>query len=226
MVVLQIIISILMFAVVLIAIQKKFHPVTALLAVGIVVLFFWGGIAGVTGAEESCGNYFLDAFEIFKESSLTYIASTGLTVMTVLGYVAFMDYLKATDLFAFYISRPLQKVKSPYLVGALVILIGFFFVCALPSGVSNVVLLFGVIYPIMRAVGLSKRSSISAITIGCAICGYIGPANPVNALVLSQLSNVTNMGDLFVKAIPYIILYLVVAMVVYFFSARVPYLSG
>jgi len=217
---LQIIVSILMFVIVLVAIQKKFHPVTVLLSVGVVILFFWGGIVGVTGAAESCGNYFLDAFETFKESSMTYIASTGLTVMTVLGYVSLMDHLKATDLFAYYISRPLRKIKSPYVVGALVILIGFIFICALPSGVSNVVLLFGVIYPIMRAVGLSKRSSISAITIGCAICGYIGPANPVNGLVLSQLGNAAAMGELFVKALPYIAIYLVVAMVVYFFSAR------
>lgn len=217
---LQIVVSVLMFAIVLLAIQKKFHPVTALLSVGIVVLFFWGGIFGVTGAAESSGSFFLDAFEAFKESSLTYIASTGLTVMTVLGYVSLMDHLKATDLFAYYISRPLKKVKSPYLVGALVILIGFVFLCALPSGVSNVVLLFGVIYPIMRSVGLSKRSSISAITIGCAVCAYIGPANPVTALVLSQLSNVTTTGEIFVKALPYIAVYLVTAMVVYFFSAR------
>lgn len=45
---LQIIVSILMFAVVLFGIQKKFHPVTVLLAVGTVALFFWGGIVGAT----------------------------------------------------------------------------------------------------------------------------------------------------------------------------------
>ena len=84
---LQIIISVLMFAVVLFAIQKKFHPVTTLLAVGVVVLFLWGGIVGVTGVEAPTGSFWLDAFEAFKESSMTYIASTGLTVMTVLGYV-------------------------------------------------------------------------------------------------------------------------------------------
>lgn len=218
---LEIIISMLMFVIVLIAIQKKFHPVTTLLAVGVVVLCIWGTIMGVSGAETSSGSFFLDAFEVFKESSLTYIASTGLTVMTVLGYVAFMDHLHATDLFAYYLSRPLKKLKNPYIVGALVIVIGFVFLCALPSGVSNVVLLFGVIYPIMRAIGLSTTSSISAITLGCAICGYIGPANPVNALVLSQLSNATDMGNLFLTALPFIILYLIVAMIVYFVTAKI-----
>lgn len=218
---LQIIISVLMFVVILIAIQKKFHPVTALLAVGVTALFFWGGIMGISGAETSSGSYWLDAFEVFKESALTYIGSTGLTVMTVLGYVALMDHLHATDMFAYYLSRPLKKVKNPYIVGALVILIGFIFVCALPSGVSNVVLLFGVIYPIMRAVGLPKISSISAITIGCAICGYIGPANPVNGLVINQLGDATTMGDLFITALPFIAIYMIVAMVVYFFTARI-----
>lgn len=216
----QIIVSVLMFVVVLIAIQKKFHPVTTLLAVGVVVLFFWGGIMGVTGVEASSGSFWLDAFEAFRESSMSYIASTGLTVMSVLGYVALMDHLHATDLFAYYLSQPLKKVKNPYVVGALVIVIGFLFLCALPSGVSNVVLLYGVIYPIMRAVGLSTVSSISAITIGCAVCGYIGPANPVSGLVISQLGNATTMGELFITALPYIVVYLVAALVVYFFSAR------
>lgn len=215
---LQIIVSVLMFGVVLFAIQKKFHPVTTLLAVGVVVLFLWGGIMGVTGVEASSGSFWLDAFEAFKESSMTYIASTGLTVMTVLGYVALMDHLHATDLFAYYLSRPLKKVKSPYLVGALVILIALIFLTALPSGVSNAVLLFGVIYPIMRAVGLSKASAISAITIGCAV--YLGPANPVTGLIISQLGNATDMGSLFITGLPYLILYFVVAMVVYFFTAR------
>ena len=215
---LQVIVSILMFVVVLVAIQKKFHPVTTLLAVGVVVLALWGGIFGLTAAETSSGNFWLDAFECFKDASMSYISSTGLTVMTVLGYVSLMDHLKATDMFAYYLSRPLQKVKNPYLVGSLVILIGFIFVSALPSGVSNVVLLYGVIYPIMRAVGLSTISSISAITIGCAI--YLGPANPVSGLVISQLSNVTNMGALFVTGLPYLVVYLVVTMVVYFFTSR------
>ncbi|MCD8152559.1 MAG: C4-dicarboxylate transporter DcuC [Clostridiales bacterium] len=123
-------------------------------------------------------------------------------------------------MFAYYISTPLKKVKNPYIVGMLVIVIGFIFVCALPSGVSNVVLLFGIIYPIMRSVGLSKRSAISAITIGCAICGYIGPANAVSGLVITQLGDATTMGDLFVTALPYIAIYMVVALIVYFFTAR------
>lgn len=215
---LQIIVSILMFVVVLVAIQKKFHPVTTLLAVGVVVLVLWGGIFSVTGAETSSGSFWLDAFEVFKESCMTYIASTGLTVMSVLGYVALMNHLHATDLFAYYLSRPLKKVKNPYLVGALVIIIGVIFLTALPSGVSGVVLLYGVVYPIMRAVGLSTMSSISAITIGCAC--YLGPANPVTGLVISQLGNATDMGSLFITGLPYFILYFVVAMVVYFFSAR------
>ena len=215
---LQIIVSVLMFAVVLIGIQKKFHPVTVLLAVGVVVLFLWGGIMGVTSAETSSGNYWLDAFESFKDACMEYISSTGLTVMTVLGYVALMDHLKATDLFAYYLSRPLRKVKSPYLVGSLVILIALIFLTALPSGVSNAVLLFGVIYPIMRAIGLSKASSISAITIGCAV--YLGPANPVTGLIISQLGNGTDMGTLFLTGLPYLAIYFVVAMVVYFFTSR------
>lgn len=215
---LQIIVSILMFAIVLVAIQKKFHPVTVLLAVGVVVLFLWGGISGVTAAETSSGSFWLDAFECFKDSSMTYIASTGLTIMTVLGYVTFMDHLHATDLLAYYLSRPLKKVKSPYLVGALVIIIALIFLTALPSGVSNAVLLFGIIYPIMRAVGLSKTSSISAITIGCAV--YLGPANPVTGLIISQLGNATDMGTLFLTGLPYLIIFFVVAMVVYFFTSR------
>lgn len=218
MVALQIIVSVLMFVIILVAIQKKFHPVTTLLAVGVVVLVLWGGISGVSGAATSSGSYWLDAFEVFKESCMTYISSTGLTVMTVLGYVALMDHLHATDLFAYYLSRPLKKVKNPYIVGALTIIIGLIFLTALPSGISGVVLLFGVVYPIMRAVGLSTMSSISAITIGCAC--YLGPANPVTGLVISQLGNATTMGDLFITGLPFFALFNVVAIVVYFFSSR------
>ena len=209
-----------MFAAVLVAIIKKFHPVTVLLAVSVVVMVIWGPIFGVSGVEESSGSFILDAFEAFGESALTYITSTGLTVMSVLGYVAFMDYLHATDMFAYYISRPLKKLKNGYIVGIFVIIIAYIFLLALPSGVSNAVLLYSIIYPLMRAVGLSRASCASAITIGCAVCGYIGPANSVSGLIISQLGNPTTMTGAFITALPFIVLYLVVAIVVYFFTSK------
>lgn len=214
----RIVVSVLMFVVVLIAIQKKYNPVTTLLMIGTLVLLVWGICTGFTAMDPSSGSVVLDAFENFKEACVSYVSGSGIIIMSVLGYVSYMNHLKATDLFAQYLSTPLKKVKNPHLVGALVILLAFIFVTALPSGVAIVALLFGVVYPIMKQVGLSSAAAASAITIGCAT--YVAPGNPGLINVLLQFENPMSPSELFGKTLPFVLIYIIVAMVVYLFTAR------
>ena len=218
MAIVQVVISILMFVAILIAIQKKFNPITTLLMTGTVVLLLWGIFTGYTPlGEATTGSPILDTFEYFKTVCINYFPN-GIIIMSVLGYVGYMNHLKASDLFAQFLSKPLRKLKNPYLVGALVILLGYIFVTALPSGVAIVALLFGVVYPIMRKIGLSAASCASAITIGCAT--YMAPGNPGLVNILALFETDITASELFVKGLPYIAIYLVVAMIVYMFTSK------
>lgn len=216
--VVKIIVSILMFVIVLIAIQKKFNPVTTLLMTGTLVLVIWGIATGVGAIDPSTGSAFMDSFEYFKTACISYFSSGGIIIMSVLGYVAYMNHLKATNLFAQFLSAPLKKIKNPYIVGALVVLLAHVFVTALPSGVAIVALLFGVVFPVMRKVGLTAAASASAITLGCA--SYLGPGNPGLINVLLQFGNPLSPSELFAKMLPYSLIYIVVSMIVYMFTSR------
>ena len=214
----KIIISILMFVVILIAIQKKYNPITTLLMTGTVVLLLWGVFTGYTPlGDATTGSFILDTFEYFKTVCISYFP-TGIIIMAVLGYVGYMNNLQATDQFAQLLAKPLRKMKNPYLVGALVILLGWIFVTALPSGVAIVALLFGVVYPIMRKVGLSAASCASAITIGCAT--YVAPGNPGLVNILALFDTDITASELFMEGLPYILIYIVVAMIVYLFTSK------
>ena len=218
MAIVQVVVSILMFVAILIAIQKKFNPITTLLMTGTVVLLLWSIFTGYTPlGEATTGSAILDTFEYFKAVCIKYFPS-GIIIMAVLGYVGYMNNLQATDLFAQFLAKPLRKLKNPYLVGALVILLGWIFVTALPSGVAIVALLFGVVYPIMRKVGLSPAASASAITIGCAT--YLAPGNPGTVNVLAMFDTSVTASELFAQGLPYMALYIVVAMIVYLLTAK------
>lgn len=214
----KVIISLLMFVIVLIGIQKKYNPITVLLMTGMGVILIYGGLTGITSAANTTGNVWLDAFEVFGEQAVSYFSSSGIIIIWVLGYVSYMNYLKASNLFAHYLSAPLRKLKNPYLVGALVILLALIFVTALPSGVAIVALLFGVVYPIMKSVGLSTYSSVSAITLGCAM--YLAPGNPGLNNILVLFESPVTASDLFREGLPYLAIYVVVVMVVYIFVSK------
>lgn len=216
--IIQVIVSILMFVVILVAIQKKFNPITTLLITGTAVLLLWSIFTGYTPlGEATTGSHILDTFEYFKTVCINYFP-TGIIIMAVLGYVGYMNNLQATDQFAQLLAKPLRKMKNPYLVGALVIFLGWIFVTALPSGVAIVALLFGVVYPIMRKIGLSATSCASAITIGCAT--YMAPGNPGLVNILALFDTKISASELFIKGLPYALIYIVVSMIVYLLTAK------
>ena len=217
--IIQILICVAMFVSVLLAIKKGYNTIPVLLLVGSLVIFVYGGFTGISSAAVSTGSVWLDAFQVFQEQMVSFFAGNGIIIVFVLGYVAYMNHLKATDLFAYYISKPLRKLKQPYIAGALVILLAYIFVTALPSGVAIVALLFGVVYPIMKAIGLSDGASASAITIGCAT--YLSPGNPGTALVSSLYHDgEISAIQLFTAGIPYMAVYLLTAMAVYVFANK------
>lgn len=171
----SVIFALLMLAVLVWAIMKKLQPVMVLWVIGTVVLIIIGIINGAGVAATSSGNAVLDAFEYFKECMGSQFSGNALLIMSVMGYVGYMNYLKAGDLFAVYVARPLQKLKAKYLLIGLVVFLDWIFVMILPSGIATIALLFGTLYPVMIYLGVNKMTAGAAIIIGVGV--FATPAN-------------------------------------------------
>lgn len=189
--------ALLMLAVLVFAIVKKLQPVMVLWGIGTAALIILGIVNHGGIAEVSSGNAVLDAFEYFKECMGSQFAGNALLIMSVMGYVGYMNYLKAGDLFAVYVAGPLQKLKAKYLVVGVTVLLDYVFVMVLPSGIATIALLFGTLYPVMIYLGIPKMTAGCAIIIGVGI--FATPSNFFPAQVLTDLQIDTSLAEAFVK---------------------------
>lgn len=188
---------IVMFVLLIWAIMKKLQLVMVLWTIGTVALILVAIINSTSPVATSRGNMILDAFEYYKECIAKQFSTNALIIMCVMGYVAYMNHLKAGDLFAVYVARPLKKLRIKYLVVGLVVVLDWIFVMILPSGITTIALMLGTIYPIMLYLGIER------LTAGCAIIVGIGVfATPVNMFPAQMLTNLEmdlSLSEAFVK---------------------------
>lgn len=115
-------------------VMKKNYPVISLMGIGIAVLLLYSMITGqsVMG-DASAGNRFVDVFEFVKDKFLSTFTTHGLVLMPVVGYAAYMNYIGASKLLALQAIRPFRKVKSPYFLILIVVILGGIMRLAIPS---------------------------------------------------------------------------------------------
>ncbi len=222
--VLQVIITFLMIAALLVAIKKKFNLVTTLLCLGLIALALMTIITGTSViGEDTSGSKFIDLFEEIAQASTTTLAGTGIIIMSVMGYVAYMNHIKASTLFAMLAAKPLGKLKSPYILGFATIVIGYLLKIAIPSGVSEVSLLIATVYPILLAVGLSKATAASVLVL--SITAGWGPANNIsyNVFELGGITQDQMTVPVFfaTKEIPVMLCLMVVVGVAFVITAKI-----
>lgn len=200
MAVLEIVLTLILLAVVVFAIAKKFNATTALLCIGVVSLLVYAVISGqsVMG-ENTSGSTLIDVFELVKTKFAAQMSGTGLLIMSVMGFVKYMDHIKASKLLALYASKPLKKMNKPYIVIALGIIIGAVLKLCIPSHAGLTTLLMATLYPIFVTTGISQVTAAAAVVI--AGCFDLGPACPITTWAVSQepVAKLTDVANFFVN---------------------------
>ncbi|WP_148409208.1 C4-dicarboxylate transporter DcuC [Murimonas intestini] len=168
MVAVKLLITFVMFALVLIALKKKINFAVALTMIGIAGIFAGGLINGTTPMEEnSTGILFFDVFEYFKSVGIvSTITGAGINILTIVGYVAYMDYLKASTLFALLAARPIMRIRNKYLIAWATFVFASLLLLVIPNGTGRIALLFGTVYPILLACGVSRATAATSIFAG------------------------------------------------------------
>ena len=172
----RILVTLVMIAMILIIVARKYYTATAFLGIGFVVLLVTTLITGQSAiAEGGSGNAVVDVFEVMANAITTSLGSTGLVIMVVMGYVGYMTHVKAAELFSIVVARPLRKIKhSEILIFATFVLV-VIVKLAIPSSSSEVSLLIATVFPVLIAVGISKETSASLLMVATAIVW--GPSN-------------------------------------------------
>lgn len=191
------ILGLLVIIIVVYGIIREKKPHTVLLLGGMVLLFltYFFNLSEILPAEESTGFGIFDVFEFIRNTFSDTTAGLGLTIMAVGGFAKYMEYTGASNTLVSFAIRPLRNIKRPYLLLPVGFIIGQTLNVFVPSASGLGVLLMVTMYPILRAVGVSKMSATAVIATTAAL--DLGPASG-NANLAAEISNL-HVSEYFVS---------------------------
>lgn len=145
---------------------KKYKPQGVLIVAGVALMV--GAVILGTGpilpAKQSTGFIWFDIFGVLKEIFSTTLAGLGLTIMSIAGFVRYMEKCGASQALVEVATKPLKAMNSPLLILMVAYFIGQVISLFVPSHAGLALLLMLTMYPVLLKVGISKLSALAIIT--------------------------------------------------------------
>ncbi len=155
---------------------------------------------------------------MIKESFSQTNAGIGLMIMTIGGFVSYIDHIGASSTLVQLSIKPLSIFKNkPHLICAILIPIGQILFICIPSAAGLGLLLMASVFPILTNLGVSRLSAASVIT-ACTSLG-VGPAS----VITTKASEILNLSviNYFIKLqIPVIIPLSLILSVIFYFTNK------
>ena len=162
--------NILVFTVILLL--KQHNSAIILLVAGIIMTAL-SYILGVCPSDGGASDSVL--FRVLKDTSGIFssrLASLGLMLMLICGYVEYMKKIGANDAFAYVMMQPLS-ILSRYPNSSVIVLvpIGVLLTLAIPTATGTAMLLVTTIYPVLTKVGVNRLNALSII-VACTCLSF------------------------------------------------------
>ena len=194
---LSIILTFAFVAIMLYALSQKMYAQTILFLIAGVAMVIWSLVTGNSMmGDASCGNLILDVFEYGRGRMIEAFTGIGVTICCAMGYAAYMSHIKAAPMLAALLCVPLKKLRSPYIVAALGIIMGTVIKMGIPSASSVCAVTIATLYPVMLACGLPRKSAAATLMMGTAVS--FGPADFSQATALPLIAPEYSPTDTFV----------------------------
>lgn len=180
-----VIVTLLAIALVAYFVLKNYYPPIILLLVGLFLLFI-AGMLGVdpVAAKKSTHFFGFDLAQAFTDLMKGRLPGLGLNIMAIAGFAVYMDRIGASKALVKLCVKPLQKIRSPYVLLALTYVVGQFIALFVNSAVGLGLLLMASVYPLLLALGVSRVSAAAVIATTC--CLDLGPSSS-NAMRAADL---------------------------------------
>lgn len=162
--ILSIILTLIYIVAVAYLVIKKYNSVFVFLSSGILVLLISGIITGnsILG-DQTTGNVIIDVFAFAGNAFKENLSGVGLTLMMVTGYAVYMSHIGASTKLAYLATKPLSKIRSPYIILSMLFVIGTFLKLVITSHAGLAMLLMAIAFPILTSLGISKLSAAVAM---------------------------------------------------------------
>lgn len=161
---LEIIISLIIVLFVAYLIYKKYNATIALAIGGLGLLFASVALGHpILSPEETTKVIWLDPFKKVELSFLKNLGNIGLTIMTLFGFSSYMNLIGANEVTVKIMTKPLNKIKSKYILVPVIFLLGNLLSLVVPSASSLAVLLMATLYPVLTNVGVTPLTAGAVI---------------------------------------------------------------
>lgn len=141
----------------------------------------------ILDAKKTTGFVWFDMFQYIENIFSLRAGGMGLMIMAVGGFARYMDHIGASKVLVSLTIKPLQALRSPYLVLAITYIVGQFLNIFIPSASGLGVLMMVTAYPVLISLGVSKLSATAVI--GTVACLDLGPASG-NAVLASRTAEI------------------------------------
>jgi len=202
-----------------ILLYKRFNPQGVLIFAGLFMISLAAAMGlNPIAVSKPSGSVVFDIIQEIDDGFVSNVTRIGLMIMTIGGYVAFMNKIKATDSLVYIAIKPLGFFrKYPYLASVIAIPIGQLLFMTIPSAAGLGLLLVASFYPVLVSLGCSKLTALSAIA--AATIFDQGPGSANTAMAASLIGK-SNMEYFVSDQLPLVIPTTVVVMILYYFSNR------
>ena len=172
---------------------KKYKPQAVLFFAGLLLLAgaVYFGPTPILSGKQATGSTFVDVFASVKNLLSSRLSGLGLTIMSIGGFVRYMEECGANKALVRLSAYPLRFIKSPVAVMMIAYLISHVIDIFIPSHAGLGLLLMLTLYPIMVNAGVNKLTAVSVLV--TAKFTDIGPisSNAVLAAHTAGLDPVT-----------------------------------
>jgi len=162
----------------------KRYPATMVLFVAGFAMVGFSILCGVNGVfpkgVKPTGNALFNIFEIFRSIMGKQTSGVGMVLMVAGGYAGYMDKIGAARRLADTVISPLKGISAPYAVMTVGFLIGSLLFMVIGSAAGLAMLLLVMLYPILRAAGVTTPAA--AAVIACTAAFPMTPSGGITNL--------------------------------------------
>jgi DcuC family C4-dicarboxylate transporter len=212
-------VTIILFAILIFGILKKIDLRCLFLGEIFLILIYLTATGTNVMGDASSGNVIMDWFVYLSNSIVSNIGGIVLSMMLMISYVEILNRLRATDMLAYYLKKPLGLTKNPYLAAVVVVVIGTLVRICISIAPPAAALIIGTFMPILLSLGCPFETACVAMLI-YHFCW--GPADP-SCLAASQLMGIeVNLAEWFIKMqLPLSLVFLAVLAVAFVITAKI-----
>ena len=146
--------------------MKKMDIKVALFLIGIILVvaaMLMGKATYAPGRTAFKAGDILFPIKIIVDEFGKQLAGAGVIILILGGYSAYMTHIGANDVTVNSLTKPLKKIKSPYILVPLVFLLGNILSLVVPSASNLAIILLATLYPVLRKAGMTRLTAAAVI---------------------------------------------------------------